>query len=354
MGLFSRSSKHELTQLNSSNSLNKSTSSLSSKNSTNNLKFSRNDIRINQVGDGVSGRVDLFRSRSSPEFKYAVKTYHSKEMYETKSEYKDRVLYEYNTLRHLDHENIIQVYKYDVSFNGLTVKTFMEAGSPNLYQLIKSTPKDKLDPLGMQCVWKQVCQGVKYLHDHDICHRDLKLENLIVDISTRTVKIIDLVTAADVHQNKQAIGLVGSPTYFAPETLEKIRYDGKKADIWSLGIILYYLLNKKFPWKSAKISDERYFAFIQPNPEYDQQSADILPNPIYDEKTHLEIGKPSVLRYLPSHSLSLTSQIFESDPDKRCGIDNFYADEWFNSILFCHKGIKCGVNHTIIFKDHET
>ncbi|KAK6460883.1 kinase-like domain-containing protein [Scheffersomyces coipomensis] len=360
MGLFTKSKKTQdlnnindtsFSTTNSINTINSLTSNQSNSTIASKKKISRNDIKINQIGDGVSGKVDLYRSRSSPDFKYAVKTYHSKEMYESKSEYKDRVLYEYNTLHNLHHENIIQVYKYDVSLNGNTIKTFMEAGSPNLYDLIKHVPVSKLDPLGMLCIWKQICQGIRYLHLQDICHRDLKLDNLIVDIPNRTVKIIDLVTAADVHNNQLAIGLVGSPSYFAPETLERIRYDGKKADIWSLGIILYYLLNKKFPWKQAKIQDERYKAFLSLNPNYLSSSSD-LPPPILNESGY-EIGKPSVLRYLPSESWPLTSQIFESDPEKRCGIEEFFTNDWFTNIKYCHSDIRCGINHTIVFKDHE-
>ena len=110
-------------------------------------KFSRSDIRISRIGEGISGTVDLYKSKVVPTFRYAVKTYHSKEKYESKTEYVARVLTEYNILRQLHHSNLIEVYKYEVSLSG-EVRTFLEAGSPNLYDLIRSVPASSLDPKG--------------------------------------------------------------------------------------------------------------------------------------------------------------------------------------------------------------
>ncbi|KAK6454348.1 kinase-like domain-containing protein [Scheffersomyces xylosifermentans] len=317
------------------------------------VKFSRNDIKIDRVGEGISGSVELFRSKATPTFRYAVKTYHSKEKYETKDEYVKRVLGEYNILKQLHHSNLIQAYKYEVSLSG-EVRTYLQAGSPNLFQLLKHAPHDKSTWTGMLCLWKQVCEGIRYLHGLNICHRDLKLENLIVDLGKQQVKIIDFATAMVIHDNEEAIGLVGSDSYIAPETIEKIRYDGKEADIWSLGIILYYLLNLRFAWKSARHSDKKYIAF-KDIPPRSQEWIELmqLPPAVYTDEGY-ERGKAAVLRYLPDESFSLAGKIFEVDPTKRANIDTFYNNKWFQSIKHCTEdGQKCGADHSSFFRDHK-
>ncbi|KAG2732326.1 hypothetical protein G9P44_004743 [Scheffersomyces stipitis] len=314
-------------------------------------KFSRSDIRISRIGEGISGTVDLYKSKVVPTFRYAVKTYHSKEKYESKTEYVARVLTEYNILRQLHHSNLIEVYKYEVSLSG-EVRTFLEAGSPNLYDLIRSVPASSLDPKGMLCIWKQICDGVRYLHEAKVCHRDLKLNNLVVDIPNRTVKIIDFATALVVKDNEPAIGIVGSDAYIAPETIEKIRYNGMEADIWSLGIILYYLMVVKFPWKSARHSDKKYTAFKNiPDRPQSWITDHLIPPPVYTDEG-LEMGKASVLRYLPAESYPLASYILMVNPTKRATIRDFWEDEWFSSIDYCHEGHRCETEHTLVFRDH--
>ncbi|KAG7660644.1 uncharacterized protein J8A68_005910 [[Candida] subhashii] len=315
-------------------------------------KFSRNDIKLQALGNGISGYVELFQSKSDPDFYYAVKTYHCKEIYESKTEYRDRVLCEYNILSKLDHPNIIKVFKYDVSFSGTTVKFYMNAGTSNLSQLIKSIPEHKYNIQEMICIWRQLCEGVNYLHHKDICHRDLKLENLVFDIQHSTLKIIDFATAEQITKTKPySVGIVGSELYLAPETYSSIKYNGKKADIWSVGIILYYLINRKYPWKSARWSDPTYTAFKQENKVHSvEQIKDGFPDPEFND-SGLEIGKASVLRYLPFTAYELTSQIFESDPEKRIDIGEFYKYEWFNDIKYCHDNETCGINHEQLHRE---
>ncbi|EGW29887.1 serine/threonine kinase [Spathaspora passalidarum NRRL Y-27907] len=296
-------------------------------------KFSRQDARLMALGDGVSGFVELFQHKSG--FLYAVKTYHCKETYESRSEYKTRVLYEYHLLAKLDHRNIIKVFKYDVSLSGNTVKFYMDAGSANLAQLIRVIPKHKYNQNEMLCIWRQIVAGVNYLHDRGICHRDLKLENVVFDIDHFQIKIIDFATA---DEKEVCIGIVGSEIYLAPETYTSIKYHGTKVDVWSVGIILFYLWNRKFPWKSARWNDPEYKEFHAESarPESDQASTTI----------HL---KQSVLQHLPVASHALTSQIFECNPETRSSIADFYKDTWFTSIGFCDGVNLCGIDHHINF-----
>jgi len=96
--------------------------------------------------------------------------------------------------------------------------------------------------------FKQLVEGVKECHDQGICHRDLKPENLLLD-SNGDLKITDFGLSALHNNNENATQTstqmlhttCGSPNYVAPEILKGEGYDGRKADVWSMGVIAYVL-----------------------------------------------------------------------------------------------------------------
>ncbi|ODV78333.1 serine/threonine kinase, partial [Suhomyces tanzawaensis NRRL Y-17324] len=283
------------------------------------FQTSSTDKRVAELGLGVSGTTELFRSRKNQ--LYVVKTYFGKEDYESKSEYKERVLHEYEVLRQLSHPNIIQVYSYRVSSSRISLH--LEAGSPDLHVLLKQVPISNINPDEMLCLWKQLCTGIRYIHSLDFCHRDLKLQNLVLDLSTGCLKIIDWATATKITNNEPAVGLVGSKGFAAPEMFSSISYDGKMVDMWSLGIVLYYMLHKKLPWKTAQHSDPDFCRF----------------------QTQ-ECG-PSSMVQLPGDQA--TSQILVVDPAKRVSIDQLWTHQWFQGLKSCGES-PCGMEHFRTFK----
>ena len=91
---------------------------------------------------------------------------------------------------------------------------------------------------------------LKYLHDKDIAHRDLKLDNMLVD-EFLNFKVADFgyasAKAGDMLDTE-----FGTNCYIAPEVREKKPYDGKKADIFSTAVILYAVVRGNFPFINAK------------------------------------------------------------------------------------------------------
>ena len=85
------------------------------------------------------------------------------------------------------------------------------------------------------------------MHEECVIHRDIKLENVMID-NCYKIKIIDFGFAIKVENSKKLNVFCGTPSYMAPELTRKSEYFGKPADIWSLGIILYLLLCGKFPF----------------------------------------------------------------------------------------------------------
>ena len=91
---------------------------------------------------------------------------------------------------------------------------------------------------------KQIISAIKHLHDHGICHRDLKLENIMLEnrnIRDPMVKVIDFGLAQYFHSDTDMMCTkTGTPYYMAPEVIEG-KYD-ESCDMWSIGVITYCLL----------------------------------------------------------------------------------------------------------------
>ena len=82
----------------------------------------------------------------------------------------------------------------------------------------------------------------------NICHRDLKLENILID-ERNNVKIIDFGFSVSSAPDQKLKIFCGTPSYMAPEIVQKKDYNGFATDIWSLGIILYVMLSGNYPFK---------------------------------------------------------------------------------------------------------
>jgi serine kinase len=97
----------------------------------------------------------------------------------------------------------------------------------------------------------QILKGLKYLHDQDIAHRDMKCENILLT-STFNIKISDFGFARFIAYEKgqpvSSTTYCGSITYAPPEIVKGVPYNPKLCDIWSIGVILYIMLNKSWPF----------------------------------------------------------------------------------------------------------
>jgi serine/threonine protein kinase len=154
----------------------------------------------------------------------------------------------------------------------------------------------------------QIVNGLKYLHDHLIIHRDLKLGNLFLDSQMR-VKIGDfgLATKLSTREEKRRT-ICGTPNYIAPEILEGKEGHSFEVDVWSTGVILYTLLIGKPPFetKDVKTTYKRILANSYSYPE---------------DKKICEQAK------------SLIKHMLQARPDKRPQLDDV-----INNAFFTYKG----------------
>jgi serine/threonine protein kinase len=105
-------------------------------------------------------------------------------------------------------------------------------------------------------IFRQLVEALAYCHRLSIFHRDLKPENILLDKRTFTVKLIDFGMAAYQPTGDKLKTPCGSPHYAAPELLQGQPYDGSKADVWSLGVVLYLMLVGDLPFNFGPDDEE--------------------------------------------------------------------------------------------------
>ncbi len=87
------------------------------------------------------------------------------------------------------------------------------------------------------------------MHSKNICHRDIKLENILLD-ENLNIKIIDFGFAICSPPERKINSFCGTPNYMAPEIVLKKEHFAQKIDVWACGILLYILICGKFPFKA--------------------------------------------------------------------------------------------------------
>jgi len=125
----------------------------------------------------------------------------------------------------------------------------------------------------------QIITVVEYLHNKSIVHRDLKPENMLVD-ENLNLKVTDFGFATS--KNIDALlSFRGSKRYMAPEIKEEKKYDGRKTDIFSIGVILFVLVQGIFPFREGNKDD--YFYKLLINQNYNLYWIEIFSEDLSDE-----------------------------------------------------------------------
>ena len=151
----------------------------------------------------------------------------------------------------LDHPNIISLK--DVIFDKPNLYLFYDlCESGTLSDYVQSSNYDLFFAIKL---FIQILYGLAYLHDNNVVHRDLKLDNILIS-SDNIVKIADFGLSKARNDDQPLTTICGTILYMSPEILLGEKYDGKKADLWSIGIILYSLLFKCFPWNTDTEKDQ--------------------------------------------------------------------------------------------------
>lgn len=313
------------------------------------------------LGAGAGGAVKLV-TRLSDKKVFAVKEFRQKYLNESKRDYAKKITGEYCIGLALKHPNIIETV--EICYENERILQVMEYCDFDLFAIVMSNEMSREE---ISCCFKQILSGVNYLHSMGLAHRDLKLDNCVVDLRG-IVKIIDFGSAVVFSYpfTKTLIesqGIVGSDPYLAPEVCVFNKYDPRPVDVWSVAIIFCCMMLKKFPWKVPKMLDNSFKLFAtrgetQPFSELLQRTPErkSAPSGALDDLSELtealeethdarasegeahtsnEFGAGRLLLALPEDCRPLIGRMVELAPACRISVDECFEDPWLKSIDMC-------------------
>ncbi|KAI6707440.1 hypothetical protein NL676_010402 [Syzygium grande] len=179
---------------------------------------------LKELGSGNFGVARLVKDRKTKEL-LAVK------YIERGNKIDEKVQREIINHRSLRHPNIIRFKEVLLTPTHLAIVMEYAAGG-ELFERICAAGRFSEDEA--RFFFQQLISGVSYCHTMEICHRDLKLENTLLDGSPMPrLKICDFGYSKSGLLHSQPKSTVGTPAYIAPEVLSRKKYDGKIADVWS-------------------------------------------------------------------------------------------------------------------------
>ena len=228
---------------------------------------------------------------------------------ETKKE-EELVRYEIGILKFCHHKNIVNLIDYfETIDNIIIILNYIEGNT--LGEYLKNNNFNFKETQVANIVL-QIAKGLQYLHKFGIIHRDLKTDNIMIEqIEQKNieVKIMDFGLSKIASKEEKLIEGYGTLYYAAPEIIENLPYN-KEVDIWSLGVILYYIFTGCYPFM-GKEEDEIEEKIINDPVEFKDGEWEVISDKVQD----------------------LIRKCLEKNPEGRITIDEFINHPWFNNIL---------------------
>ncbi|KAL8114709.1 serine/threonine-protein kinase SRK2A-like [Apium graveolens] len=198
---------------------------------------------VKDIGAGNFGVARLMRNKETKEL-VAMK------YIERGHKIDENVAREIINHRSLRHPNIIRFKEVVLTPTHLAIVMEYAAGG-ELFERICNAGRFSEDEA--RYFFQQLISGVNYCHSMQICHRDLKLENTLLDGNPAPrLKICDFGYSKSSLLHSRPKSTVGTPAYIAPEVLSRKEYDGKLADVWSCGVTLYVMLVGAYPFEDQE------------------------------------------------------------------------------------------------------
>ena len=251
------------------------------------------------IGRGAFGKVNIGLNILTGRI-VAIKSFNKKNLINESS--KNKILYETNLMRGLCHPSVTKILEtFECENYMLIIMEYISGG--NLQNFVKK--RRKLCEKTAKILFRQIIQGIRYIHSKGIVHRDIKLENILLDLNN-IIKICDFGVGKLIKPNTILKDQCGTPVYMAPEILRGNGYKGFPVDIWSAGVALYIMLSGTLPFNKDKEHDLEY---------------SILNNNIKEIKDISDEGN------------HLLKNILEKDPNKRYTCNQILEHPWLNSNL---------------------
>jgi serine/threonine protein kinase len=114
--------------------------------------------------------------------------------------------------------------------------------------------RSKLNETTAKFIFRQIIEALQIVHSHNIVHRDIKLDNILIDLQNN-IKICDFGVSKQVRKGDIMHDQCGTPAYISPEILKNQGYEGFGVDVWSAGVVLYAMLSGTVPFKANNMND---------------------------------------------------------------------------------------------------
>ena len=267
-----------------------------------------NNQIIQKLGKVSYSEVALVRQKGTHEF-YALKII-KKSILSVRLPI-EALFREISLHKSLVHENIIRLY--DQLEDSSHIYLVLEyAGKTNLFEYTKM--KLSLDELEAAKIFVEICLGVKFMHERNILHRDLKSENILIT-DDNTIKICDLGWSSYCESYRRTV--CGTVDYMSPEILEGQNYSFP-SDVWSLGVLLYEILHGRTPFgrdnSGSKIEKMR--------------------------KEEFEIDSK-----LSPAAKGLIKKLLRYDPEKRATLKEIFEHRWIQENYKTEISVGSRINH---------
>ncbi|CAB0013878.1 unnamed protein product, partial [Nesidiocoris tenuis] len=212
-----------------------------------------------------------------------------------------KIFREIQILTKLKHPHIIRLYQVMETEKTIYLVTEYACGGEIFDFMVKN---GRISEREACKIFHQIVAAVSYCHSRNVVHRDLKAENLLLD-ANMNIKLADFGFSNNFEQGKMLMTWCGSPPYAAPELFLGVQYDGPKADIWSLGVVLYVLVCGSLP--------------------FDGDTLQLLKNKVIS-------GKFRIPFFMSADCEQLIRQMLLIDPERRLSIKQIRSHKWMSQV----------------------
>lgn len=262
------------------------------------------------LGKGAFGKVKLgWKNEKNNQVQVVVKFVKRNKLFKDHNN-EVKIFKEIMSLKQLNHPNIVNLIEVIKKNNYIGIVLQYVSGGELFDYILKNK---RIEENFAKKLFSQLVSGVDYMHSKGFVHRDIKLENLLLDKNNNVV-IIDFGFVNFIkNKNELMKTCCGSPCYAAPElVLSKNKYLSRKVDIWSLGIVLYAMISGYLPFDDISGND-----------------VDVIKLYKFISKSTLTFSD-----FVPPLTRDLLKKIIVINPNQRIEMEQIKSHEWLKQYSY--------------------